>query len=219
MASAAVLFDFDGVVIESRRAITGCLNQALTDNGYAARPLAELVPMIGPPLAAAFAELTNEARDSTPVARLVASYRHHYATASLRDTELIPGIKDALRDLEQDWPLALATSKSSAFVRPLLNHFDIEDIFTVVCAPAMTTVHESKGETIRRALAELGRPAAAVMIGDRSHDVVGAEENGIASIGVMWGIGTVNELTSAGASAIIDDPAQLVGAISAALNL
>lgn len=218
MATAAVLLDFDGVIIESRRAITGCLNRALIDNGYAERTLAELVPMIGPPLAAAFAELTNEARDSNSVARLVASYRHHYATASLRDTDLIPGMKDALRELARAWPLALATSKSSAFVRPLLNHFEIEESFTVVCAPAMTTVHESKGETIGRALQELGWPEAAVMIGDREHDVIGAQENGIGSIGVTWGIGTEDELAQAGAGSIIDTPAQLVAAVRAALR-
>lgn len=85
-------------------------------------------------------------------------------------------------------------------------------------APAITKVHEPKGETIRRGLRELGQPNASVMIGDRSHDIVGARENGIASIGVAWGVGDVGELESAGANLIIRDRAQLREAISSALT-
>ena len=36
------------------------------------------------------------------------------------------------------------------------------------------------------------------MIGDRSHDIVGASANGVASIGVLWGYGDLAELTQAG---------------------
>lgn len=216
--TSAALFDFDGVVIESRPAITTCLNMALQENGFPSREQAELVPMIGPPLAAAFAQLTGLPRESDVVAGLVASYRHHYATVSLTDTDLIPGIDGVLRHLAARRTLALATSKSSAFVRPLLAHFGIEELFTVVCAPAMSTLHESKGETIRRALAELGLPRLAVMVGDRSHDIIGARENGIRSIGVTWGVGDLGELNDAGADAIVHDFDGLRDAIDDALR-
>ena len=36
------------------------------------------------------------------------------------------------------------------------------------------------------------------MIGDRSHDIVGANANGVASIGVLWGYGDLAELTARG---------------------
>lgn len=39
----------------------------------------------------------------------------------------------------------------------------------------------------------------ACMVGDRPQDVVGARENGIGAIGVLWGYGSAEELEEAGA--------------------
>ena len=60
-------------------------------------------------------------------------------------------------------------------------------------------------------------PGSAVMIGDRSHDVVGANANGVASIGVLWGFGDRRELLDAGADHIAEKPADLSALIGAAL--
>ena len=49
------------------------------------------------------------------------------------------------------------------------------------------------------------------MIGDRSHDVLGARANQVAALGVTWGYGTRDELTQAGALALCDKPAELPG--------
>jgi phosphoglycolate phosphatase len=48
------------------------------------------------------------------------------------------------------------------------------------------------------------------MIGDRSHDVLGAQHHGIACIGVTWGYGSIPELLSSGAVALADAPAEVV---------
>ena len=42
-----------------------------------------------------------------------------------------------------------------------------------------------------------------IMIGDRFSDVMGAKETGIDSCGVLWGYGTYEELSEAGATYII----------------
>ena len=47
------------------------------------------------------------------------------------------------------------------------------------------------------------------MSGDRSHDVAGAKENGIGTIGVLWGYGSEKELTDAGALALASAPQHL----------
>ena len=48
------------------------------------------------------------------------------------------------------------------------------------------------------------------MIGDRSHDVIGAREAGdIPCIGVLYGYGSRQELEEAGAAAIAETPAAL----------
>jgi phosphoglycolate phosphatase len=52
------------------------------------------------------------------------------------------------------------------------------------------------------------------MIGDRSFDVIGAHACSIPAIGVSWGIGSAEELATAGADAVIDLPAQLPTAVT-----
>lgn len=44
------------------------------------------------------------------------------------------------------------------------------------------------------------------MIGDRKHDIIGAKETGLRSIGVLYGYAAVNELEQAGADFIAKTP-------------
>jgi phosphoglycolate phosphatase len=48
------------------------------------------------------------------------------------------------------------------------------------------------------------------MIGDREHDIIGAKENNIKSIGVLYGYGDVIELTQARADYIAKDTNDLL---------
>ena len=45
-----------------------------------------------------------------------------------------------------------------------------------------------------------------IMVGDREHDIKGAAEAGISSLGVTYGYGSREELASAGATYIADSP-------------
>ena len=48
-----------------------------------------------------------------------------------------------------------------------------------------------------------------IMIGDRKHDLIAASENGVASIGVLWGYGSAEELAEFKAGAVVSSPAEL----------
>ncbi len=52
-------------------------------------------------------------------------------------------------------------------------------------------------------------PNATIMVGDRSHDIIGARANGLRAIGVLWGYGSRDELEAAGADALIATSAEL----------
>jgi phosphoglycolate phosphatase len=53
------------------------------------------------------------------------------------------------------------------------------------------------------------------MIGDRSHDVLGAKANGMAAIGVTYGYGSRDELVAAGARHLCATPRAVLEVISA----
>ena len=46
-------------------------------------------------------------------------------------------------------------------------------------------------------------------MGDRAHDMIGACNNGIAAVGVLYGYGSRLELLDGGATAVADTPAAL----------
>jgi phosphoglycolate phosphatase len=208
-----VLFDLDGVLVDSRAAITGCINRALVEHDLPARPADGLYRFIGPPLADAFAELSDQPPGSALVASCIASYRDHYAEASLRETTVMPGIETALGELAERYGLAVATSKTLAFAEPLLSTLGLRAFFTAVAGPDLGVREETKAQTIAAGLEMLGQPKRAVMVGDRFHDIVGAQAHSLPSVGVTWGIGSAEELRDAGAAAIVDVPDELPASV------
>jgi phosphoglycolate phosphatase len=106
--------------------------------------------------------------------------------------------------------LAVATSKPEAFAKQILERFDLAKYFTVISGASMDGT--GKTEVIRRTLDRLGvKPSASVlMVGDREHDVLGAKEVGISSLGVLYGYGSEEELDTAGADRIVHTPWEIV---------
>lgn len=210
----AVLFDLDGVLVDSRSAIPRCINHALAVHGFPERPEEALYQFIGPPLARAFAELTVAPVDSAVVTACVRSYRETYAVTALKETAVMPDVAPAVAALAQEYRLAVATSKPRVSAEPLLEALELREFFELVVGPEQTDVSEEKTLTIGHALRRL-RVGRAVMIGDRRFDIAGAHAHGVPAIGVTWGIGSADELITAGADAIIDDPVMLPSAVEA----
>jgi phosphoglycolate phosphatase-like HAD superfamily hydrolase len=215
---ACVLFDLDGVLVDSRVAITGCINYALAEHGLPVRSTESLHRFIGPPLAIGFAEFTGQPPDSEFVASCLDSYRARYSESSLRDTVVTPGIEAVLSDLAQLYRLAVATSKPLVFAEPLLGALGLRSYFAAVAGPDLSVQGESKADTMAAALEMLGHPKRVVMVGDRSHDVVGARAHSLPCVGVTWGIGSIEELREAGAGSIVDAPAELPASVKRLLG-
>jgi phosphoglycolate phosphatase len=208
----AVVFDLDGVVIDSHEAIVSAINGALTEHELRARRPVELRRFIGPPTFLAFAELTGEEPTSPLVASCVAAYQRRYEEVFLEQTALIEGVVPALAALAAAFPLAIATSKPDVFVEPVLARLGVRPYFAAVAATPLSIDEEDKATTIRRTLRELGRaPSPRVaMIGDRHFDVAAALRLGLWAVGVTWGVGSEQELREAGAEVLVDTPPQLV---------
>jgi phosphoglycolate phosphatase len=213
MGTAVILFDLDGVLADSRAAIAGCINHALAARGHAVHAEADLHRFIGPPLPLAFADLLGEPVESEAVAGCIASYRERYATASLTDTVVTPGIADTLSRLAEDHRLGVATSKPRAFAEPLLEALGVRDHFAIVAGPELGTALEDKTTTVAAALRALGATRGA-MVGDTAFDMVAAHAHGLRAVGVTWGIGSAEELLAAGADVLVSEPAALPAALS-----
>ncbi len=212
----SLLFDLDGVIADSRVAITRCLNHALLHHGFEERPEDELARHIGPPLLVAFQDLVAAQGGDPAIAEAcVGTYRERYRWSCTEETLLYPAVGSAVGELAGRLPLAVATSKPEAFAAPILEALGLRDAFRVVVGPPLDPKAEPKSRTVARTLESLGVPGPSAIVGDRRHDVEAGRANGIATIGVTWGFGPRTELETAGADHIVETPAALVSLIDA----
>ena len=109
--------------------------------------------------------------------RLIAAHDRH------------PRHRRGVAALARHYKLAVATSKPLAFADPLLQALGLRHFFSAVAGPDLRAQTEDKAQTISNALAALGNPERAVMVGDRFFDIRGARARSVLAIGVTWGIG------------------------------
>jgi phosphoglycolate phosphatase len=213
----AVLLDLDGTLADSPAGIVAGLNQTLGALGLPARSAEELHPFIGPPLHHTFGALLGRDVDDPSLDRVIADYRARYAKLMLEYTPLYPGIPEALDALiAAGCRLAVATSKARPLAERLVEGLGLAGRLDAVCGP-LPPARDDKATTIGHALAALGGPQRAVMVGDRSHDVDGARVHGLGCVGVLWGVGDRAELEDAGAAALCEAPDRLAEVVLSAL--
>jgi phosphoglycolate phosphatase len=193
-----IYFDLDGTLTDPKPGITRSIQYALKMLGQAVPTEDELTWCIGPPLHASLKRLTgtDELAD-----RALLLYRERFGDVGLFENEAYGGIEETLSALAATSPrMFVATSKPRVFAERIIDHFGLRRHFERVFGSELDGTRVDKGDLLRYALDEAKvDPRTAVMIGDRSHDVVGARRNGMTAIGVLYGYGSEVELRDAGA--------------------
>ena len=209
-----ILFDLDGVLINSLPSIAACMNHALVSLGRP--PLAEALvrPLIGPPIEDSAALLLGSS-DPGECAAFIRLYRERYEATCAEETLAMPGLQPVLAALAERWPLALATSKPEVFARKILEALGVSGHFARggMFGRSLALDNETKAGVVARALLVLGGGEGLVMVGDRKYDVLGAAEHGVPTIGVLHGMGSREELRAAGARWLAPDLFALPGLI------
>ncbi|MHC5218487.1 HAD family hydrolase [Enterococcus sp. LJL128] len=209
MRYSALLFDLDGTITDSGKGIINSVTYALKKMKVAVSPQDNLRSFIGPPLKDSF--MTNYDLDETAAEKAVAYYREYYRETGIYENTVYEGIPEVLKQLKQaGCQLYIATSKPEHFARQIADYFQLTDFFEGIYGASMDGIRSKKGDVIRYALNNGNiNPAEAVMIGDREHDILGAAENNLPAVGVLYGYGSKEELTVAGAYKILSKPVEL----------
>jgi len=210
-----LLFDLDGVLVDSLPSIAGCMNHALKALGRPPLALERIRPLVGPPLEDSAPQLLGSSEPAL-VEAFAELYRERYAATCVQETRPTPGLHAVLATLSARWPLAVATNKPEVFARQILEGLGVAGYFERggIHGRSLALDHAGKAQVIARALAVLGSPAGLVMVGDREHDVHGAAVHGIPTIGVLHGMGSRAELEAAGARWIAADLLALPGLLA-----
>lgn len=210
MAYKYILFDLDGTLTDPKEGITNSVAHALRSFGIEPPPADELCPFIGPPLAESFMKFYGF--DELKAQAAVDAYREYFDPHGKFENLVYDGIEDMLKKLcDKGIKLAVATSKPEKFAIQILEHFGIAGYFDIIRGSLMDGGRVHKNDVINSILDELtaDEKANIIMVGDRKFDIIGAHECGMGCIGVLFGYGSREELTEAGADFIVEDVAQL----------
>ena len=211
-----VLIDLDGTLQDPAPGIVGSVQYALSGLGLPVPDASDLGWVIGPPLRVSFPQLGVGTDRIDEALRL---YRQNYGSGpadgsrepAMYDAVVYDGIPAALDTLRAaGFRLVVATSKPHVFARPVIDRLGLAGHFAAVYGAELDGTRDDKADLIRHILdAEGIGPDAALMIGDRKYDLIGARKNSVTAIGVTWGYGSVEELREAGASTLCDCPTRL----------
>ena len=209
----AVLFDIDGTLVDSNYAHVDAWAKAFRDVG---RPVDawRIHRSIGKDSALLVQGLLGDDADEDLVGRVKDAHTEHYASHLGEGTDLhvLAGATELLAELaRRGHQVVLATSapeEELAFLRELL---DVEDaLWAVTSSEDVDTAKPDPG-IVEVALERAGvAPDRAVMVGDATWDVEAAARAGVASVGVLTGGFSRDELSQAGASSVYDDVAALL---------
>ncbi len=200
-----ILFDLDGTLTDSQEGIINCFIYALKACGIEEKA-DNLKRVLGPPLSASFSEFYN--MNSEQVEYAISKYRERFSTIGIFENEVYEGIPKALQHLiDKGYILAVATSKPQEYTNRILEKYELDRYFNVIVGSGMDGKSlNTKAKVIEKVLEELqvDNKADAIMVGDRSYDILGAKACNIKSIGVKYGYSIDDELEAAGADYIID---------------
>lgn len=199
-----ILFDLDGTLTDPGLGITNSVAYALRYYGIEVEDRKSLYTFIGPPLGDSFMKYYGFSEEKAMEA--IGVYREYFRDKGLYENEVYEGVRELLEKIKASGrKIVLATSKPEEFSVRILEHFDLMKYFDVVAGASMDEKRNKKGDVIKYAMEKGGFTAEkAIMIGDREHDVFGAKENDLPSIGVLYGYGSEDELKNAGADYIAE---------------
>lgn len=190
-----ILFDLDGTLTDPGLGIINSVQYALKHFGIIEKDRESLKKFIGPPLRESF--MVYYAFDDDQAVRAVEKYREYFRVKGIYENVVYPLIPMLLEELyDSGKKLILATSKPTEFAVQILDHFSLAKYLHYTAGSNMDGSRTRKGEVIAFALnqCQLEISPNIVMVGDRKHDMIGAKENGIDAIGVLYGYGSRDEL-------------------------
>lgn len=204
-----IIFDLDGTLTDSAEGITRSVQYALSRYGITASE-EEIKPFIGPPLHYSF--MKEYGFSEKKAFQAVEHYRDYYREKGIYENRLYPSVTKMLEAFaNNEAKLYIATSKPTVFAEKILKHFAIDNFFKVIAGSNLDGTRVEKKEVIGYVLNDSGRTdkSETVMIGDRKHDIRGAQAWKLDSIAVSYGYGSLDELIASKPTYIVHSVEEL----------
>lgn len=203
---STIVLDLDGTISDPSLGITRCFNHALQSHGFTDVTEDVIAREIGPPLDETFLKLAAGI-SATDVKPLIATYRERYGKLGFSENTVYPDMPSTLAQLrDAGITLGVCTSKRRDFAEKILALFGLSEYFSFVSGG---DIGIEKGSQLAELINAHAIDDKAVMVGDRAVDIRAAQQNGLRSVGVLWGFGDYAELSAAAPSCILDNVSEL----------
>ncbi len=193
-----IIFDLDGTLTDSQQGIINSVHAACRKLRVSIPESGGFHRSIGIPLQEYFRKTIGIPDKNIDEA--VKAFRDYYGKKGVYENRLYTGIDDLLKNLSAVAGLFIATSKLEKYALVVLEHFNIKRYFTGIAGADASGSHAGKTELVERIMTvhHLGHENNTVMVGDKKMDIDAAKDCDIASIGILYGYGSAEEIMSAG---------------------
>lgn len=216
----ALIFDFDGTLIDSAPDLQAAANRMLAPLGRREVGLKEVQMMIGdgvPKLVERCFAATGDVPPEDEYQAHVEKFITDYEPRSSELTEPYPGAVAALKRLkDRGIPMAICTNKVYGATMQILRGLNMADYFDVVIGgDTLPGIKKPDPRHLEAALEKMGVDKAhAAMVGDNQNDVNAAHAAGLPVVLLSHGY-TKTPVSELGGEAVIDRFDELEGALEA----
>lgn len=207
------VFDFDGTLADTRRAVVTTYNETLAALGLPLADPARITSLMGLPLGTTFEHVGVPA---DRVGQAVVEYRRRFPTVGTPLVTLFAGVADTLRHLRaRGSRLTVASSRGRTSLRALLSHLDIAELFDVVVGEEDVVRKKPEPEAVLHILRTTGATAdETLVVGDTVYDLEMGRSAGCATCGVTYGSHPTAQLAP-----LVSHPSYLIGRFDGLLGL
>ena len=179
MQYKTILFDLDGTLTDPGLGITNSVMYALEKFGITETREKLRRASSAPRCEESFSKYYGFSEADAEKA--VTYYREYYAPHGLFENEVYIGIDSLLKTLRASGrTLLVATLKPTVFAERVLEHFGLARYFDLISGSELDGSCDDKRTIISHAFTRCpaSNPTAAVMVGDRLHDITSRQTDG-----------------------------------------
>ena len=213
-----IIFDLDGTLVASHLDLIPALNAATATVDLPPVPMEAVGQIVGQGAKAMLAKAFDYHATAIPGGMadiLFDKFLEHYEDHIADKTEFFPNCLEALDELASDgFELAICTNKLESLAKKLLHDLGETERFAAIVGGDTYPVKKPNPAHMTNLAEGLGHKAEqCIMVGDSINDIAAAQAASIASIAVTFGYSD-RPVADLGADIMIDDFAQLVGAVN-----
>jgi phosphoglycolate phosphatase len=201
-----VIFDFDGVLVDTGLDIANAMNFVLREFGLAELPAQTIIGFIGRGAGNLVLDCLGQEHAGL-LDQALPIFIERYSRYHLVDTCLYAGVKEVLGSLRQAGViLAIATQKPEPITHAILSGLAIDTYIFLVVGPESITHRKPHPESITRVIQSVqADPRRVIMVGDMPTDIQAGKAAGALTCAVTYGLGKAADLEAAGPDFIIDE--------------